>query len=51
MYEDRYVEVSSDIYMPHIIFPKYAQPDIGELRFLARNSCPACNSNYLVYDS
>ena len=51
VYEDRYVEVSSDIYMPHIIFPKYAQPDIGELRFLARNSCPACNSNYLVYDS
>lgn len=51
MYEDRYVEVSSDIYMPHIIFPKYAQPDIGELRFLARNSCPVCDSNYLVYDN
>lgn len=56
MFEDRYVEVSSDIYMPHIIFPKYAQPDIGEVRMLARNSCPAVDnlagaSNYLVYDN
>ena len=51
IWQDRYVEISTDIYMPHVIFPRYAQPDIGEVRFLARNSCSASNANGLVYDA
>ena len=51
IWQDRYVEISTDIYMPHVIFPRYAQPDIGEVRFLARNSCLTSNANGLVYDA
>ena len=56
--EDQYVEISTDIFMPHIVFPKYTTPDIGEVRFIASNVLESnktlstdASKHYLIYDS
>jgi len=43
--DDTYTPVSVDLYMPHIEFPLYPDPDIGEVRFLARNPSTASTGN------
>ena len=44
--------------MPHIVFPKYTTPDIGEVRFIASNVLESnktlstdASKHYLIYDS
>ena len=44
--------------MPHIVFPKYATPDIGEVRFVANSSIGSAgylstdeSKGYLVQDT
>lgn len=60
--DDTYTPVSTDIYMPHIEFPLYPDPDIGEVRFLARGQLPSAetsnpkltsvySANDMLYDS
>ena len=52
------MEISTDIFMPHIVFPKYTTPDIGEVRFIASNVLESnkllstdASMHYLIYDS
>lgn len=40
-----YMPVSTDLYMPHLEFPKYPEPDIGEMRILARDRFAADGNN------
>ena len=43
--DGRYLPISTDFYMPHVQFPEYPGPDIGEMRFMARGSLFTADTN------